>query len=428
MNIETLYSLFLRHPSISTDTRELKPDSIFFALKGMNFDGNKFAQKAINEGCAAAVVDDKEYATNERIILVDNVLAALQQLAHHHRKQLKIPVIAITGTNGKTTSKELVQAVLMQKLNVLATKGNLNNHIGVPLTLLGMTASHQVAIVEMGANHQREIEGLCVITAPDYGMITNIGKAHLEGFGGEEGVIKAKGEMYDYIRTTGGKLFVNADNNLLKRMSFGIKRILYGSESSEADYQGSLLECDPFVKLKISGTAAVISTHLIGNYNFENMMAAACIGNHFGLSAVEIQKGLESYVPHNNRSEVMQTARNLLLLDAYNANPSSMRAAILNFAQMDRPNKVVILGDMLELGADAAQEHFAITSLVKEKNFDNIFFVGPEFSKHASVVNAFHFNDINGAIVYFRDYPISNSTVLVKGSRGIQLEKIISLF
>ncbi len=439
--IEKLYTHFLKHPLVCTDTRNIQPDSIFFALKGDNFNANRFAEQAIKAGCSLAVIDEEEYLpaaqagkSDERYLLVDDVLIALQELANYHRRQLTIPVISITGSNGKTTSKELVNAVLSRKYKVQATKGNLNNHIGVPLTLLSITREHEMAIVEMGANHQGEIAMLCNIAEPDFGMITNIGKAHLEGFGGYEGVIKAKSEMYHYIKDKNGKLFVNTDNELLKKLSTGITQITYGTKG-ENDFIGKWIESNPFVKLKYKtkdDTTAMddkptITTQLIGNYNFENILAAACIGNYFHLSEAQIQAGLENYVPSNNRSQVMQTTHNLLLLDAYNANPSSMQAAIENFAQMDKPGKMVILGDMLELGDDSAKEHHAIVSLLKEKNIVNVILVGSFFMEAGKNTTAKTFATSEEAKEYLKKVDIKNSAILIKGSRGIKLEKVVDV-
>jgi UDP-N-acetylmuramoyl-tripeptide--D-alanyl-D-alanine ligase len=427
-----LYKHFLKHPEICTDTRDIKKGALFFALKGDNFNANQFAEKALDEGCSIAVIDEAKYKKDERYVLVYDVLTALQQLASQHRKQLTIPIIAITGTNGKTTSKELVNAVLSEKYKVLATKGNLNNHIGVPLTLLTIKKEHELAIIEMGANHQGEIAALCKIAEPNFGMITNIGKAHLEGFGGAEGVIKAKNELYQYIQQHKGKLIVNADNPLLMKLSEGIDRITFGT-SATAEYAGALIESNPFVKLTCSAREdqrsirepVIIATALIGKYNFENILAAACIGHYFKVTEEHIKTGLEKYVPSNNRSQVMQTKNNLVLLDAYNANPSSMNAAIENFAQMDRPDKMVILGDMLELGEESEKEHATIIELLQQKNIRNAILVGPHFMKAAHTHYRNLFPTSEAALDYLKQHPAVNLTVLVKGSRGIKLEKLV---
>lgn len=432
--MQELYNHFLKHPVICTDTRDITQDSIFFALKGDNFNANKFAEQALDSGCSLVVIDEEIYKKDERYFLVEDVLSTLQALANYHRKQLSIPIISITGTNGKTTSKELLNAVLSQKYNVLATKGNLNNHIGVPLTLLNITEQHEIAIVEMGANHVGEIAMLCAIAEPDFGMITNIGKAHLEGFGGYEGVVKAKSELYKFIQQKSGKLFVNADNKLLQQLSDGIDKVTFGTLES-VDFEGEFIESNPFVKLKYKAKndiqsieeKPVITTQLIGNYNFENILAAACIGHYFKVSEEQIKKGLENYVPSNNRSQVMQTKSNLLLLDAYNANPSSMNAAIENFAQMDQPNKMAILGDMLELGDDSEREHSSIVTLLNNKNITNLILVGPFFKEAGKSINAKTFSNSDEVVDYLKHNPVNDSTILIKGSRGIKLEKVVEL-
>lgn len=430
--MQELYTHYLKHPLICTDTREIKEGSIFFALKGDNFNANQFAEKALNGGCSLAVIDESQYKKDDRYFLVKDVLKALQDLANYHRRQLNIPILAITGTNGKTTSKELVNAVLSEKYKVLATKGNLNNHIGVPLTLLTISREHELAIIEMGANHQGEIAMLCNIAEPTFGMITNIGKAHLEGFGGPEGVIKAKNELYTYIKQHQGKLFVNADNELLMKLSEQADRITFGTVPT-ADYTGVFVDSNPFVRLKCKSKADTqslenkqpIETSLIGKYNFENILAAACIGNYFNVEDQQIKNGLEKYVPSNNRSQVMQTKNNLVLMDAYNANPSSMSAAIENFAQMERKDKLVILGDMLELGEDSEKEHKQILELLKQKNILQAILVGPHFMKAAQPPFTHLFQTSEEALHYLKKFPVNNATVLVKGSRGIKLEKVV---
>lgn len=432
--IQKLYSHFLKHPIVCTDTRDIKQDSIFFALKGNNFNANKFAEQALESGCSLVVIDEAEYKKDERYFLVEDVLSTLQALANYHRRQLSIPVISITGTNGKTTSKELLNAVLNEKYKVLATKGNLNNHIGVPLTLLNITKEHEIAIIEMGANHVGEIAALCAIAEPDFGMITNIGKAHLEGFGGFDGVVKTKSELYNFIKQKNGKLFVNAEDELLQKLSEGINKVTFGT-ARDADFTGEFIESNPFVKLKCKSkkdTQSIdkknqITTQLVGKYNFQNILAAACIGDYFNVSEEQIKNGLENYVPTNNRSQIIQTKSNLLLLDAYNANPSSMNAAIENFAEMNQPHKMVILGDMLELGDDSAKEHDVIVNLLKDKKLNNVLLVGPFFMKSGKLINAKTFSNTDEVVDYLKQNPIKNTTVLIKGSRGIKLEKVMEV-
>lgn len=432
--INQLYNHFLEHPFICTDTRDIKPNAIFFALKGENFNANQFAAKALEAGCSYAVIDEAEYKKDSRYLAVDDVLSTLQQLANYHRKQFDIPIIAITGSNGKTTSKELINAVLSTQYKVLATTGNLNNHIGVPLTLLNINKEHEIAIIEMGANHIGEIAMLCNIAEPSYGIITNIGKAHLEGFGGADGVIKAKNELYQYLKSKKAKVFVNTDNALLNNLSSTIDKITFGT-TEDVDYKGEFVESNPFVKLKLkpkadtlsSDKSKIISTQLIGKYNFENLLAAACIGNYFKISEENIKAGLENYIPTNNRSQVIQTKNNLLLLDAYNANPSSMNAAIENFSQMQQQNKVAILGDMLELGNESEKEHNAVLDLLIEKNILNVLLVGTHFMKAAKEKKIPSFPFVEDALIYIKHHPIKKATILIKGSRGIKLEKITEL-
>jgi UDP-N-acetylmuramoyl-tripeptide--D-alanyl-D-alanine ligase len=434
MNIKDIYQLFLQHPIICTDTRTIAKDSIFFALKGENFNGNKFAQQALQAGCAYAIIDEAPYAHDNRLIKVNGVLQTLQDLAQHHRRQFNIPVIAITGSNGKTTSKELTNAVLCQKYNVLATKGNLNNHIGVPLTLLQLNTQHQVAIIEMGANHQGEINILCHIAEPTYGMITNIGKAHLEGFGGIEGVIKGKSEMYHFLGKNNATIFVNADNDLLLSLSENYNRICYGTNKN-VDFAGEMIATEPYLSFCCSHASSffnstkkeIIHSHLIGKYNFENLLAAACIGNHLELSINEIKMGIENYIPSNNRSQLLVKGSNELILDAYNANPSSMKAAIENFALLKKPNKLLILGDMLELGDESAKEHQYIVDLIKEKNISCVYLVGKYFGNINNHLSAMQFESAEEISKHLRLHPINNSTILIKGSRGTRLEKILEV-
>lgn len=433
--IKELYKTYLSNPVVCTDSRNIKKGSVFFALKGENFNGNQFAEQALKEGCSYAVIDEDKYKKGRQYFLVSNVLETLQQLANHHRKQLHIPVIAITGSNGKTTSKELTTTVLNKKYFTLATQGNLNNHIGVPLTLLSINRNHQVAVIEMGANHQGEIAALCKIAEPNYGIISNIGRAHLEGFGGFEGVIKAKKEMYDFIKNNQGVLFVNADNDLLMDISSDMDRILYGI-SEKSDYIGQFIEANPFVKLKwkkitseknIEDTT-IINTQLVGKYNFENILLAICVGAYFRVDDFKIKEAIEDYVPSNNRSQIVKKNSNTILLDSYNANPTSMAAAIENLSEMEAGNKVLILGDMLELGADSLKEHQLIIDLIQKKNFNKIFLVGKWFSKADNKINAVVFQNVETAAEWLRNNKLANVTVLIKGSRGMKLEKTVDSF
>ncbi len=420
MTIETLYELYRQYPEITTDSRICPENSIFFALKGNNSNGNRFAQTAIENGCRYAIVDEKEYVTDERILLVNNCLETLQHLANHHRKQLKTPIIGITGTNGKTTTKELVAAVLSKKFNLLYTQGNLNNHIGVPLTVLKLKAEHQLAVVEMGANHPKEISELCSIAEPNFGIITNVGKAHLEGFGSLQGVVNAKGELYDYIRKNGGKIFINEDNSILNEISGRIEKITYSLQNPAAFVYATPAYNDFF--LKISWENSTISTHLIGLYNAENILAAICAGKYFGVERKAIISAIEHYEPTNNRSQFAETVHNRLVIDAYNANPTSMLAAIRNFAAMKSERKALILGDMLELGKDSATEHQAIVDYLINLQLNNVWLVGKEFSETKSPFQTFLYTDDCKA--YLQQNPFSDYTILIKGSRGMQLETL----
>ena len=429
-----LYNIFLQHPIITTDSRNCPANSIFFALKGENFNANTFALSALEKGCAFAVVDEKEFAVDDRFILVDNVLETLQQLAHFHRKQTNIPVLGITGTNGKTTTKELITAVLKEKFKVLSTQGNLNNHIGVPLTLLQLLPEHQLAIIEMGANHPGEIDQLCQIAAPDYGLITNVGKAHLEGFGSFEGVMRTKGELYNYVFRHGKNIFIDKNNNFLREMAANAgfsknERIVeYGLNvpgREPAAISGEILENSVFLKMKCHTPEGsfMIETRLIGSYNAENILAAVAVGFFFGVENSAIQRGIENYNPQNNRSQLTVTQKNKLIVDAYNANPSSMSAAIQNFAQMEGEPKALIIGDMLELGEQSEEEHRNIIRLLQQKGFKNVLLVGPHFQK----VNDSYlsFQNVEELIKYLESSPLEGQNILLKGSRGIHLEKVL---
>lgn len=430
MPIEQLYEIFTTCSEVSIDSRHCAEGALFFALKGDAFDGNQFALKALENGCRYAVIDDPQYAIDDRFIVVDDALYMLQELAHYHRLQLNIPIVAITGTNGKTTTKELIAAVLNQQFNTWYTQGNLNNHIGVPLTLLQLKVSHQMAVVEMGANHLREIRTLAEIAAPDYGLITNIGKAHLEGFGSFEGVIRAKGELYEYIRKHEGMLFVHVDNPVLMDMA-GAEHIVGYSTANDASslVQVQAATDSPF--LSVSWTRHdddemhTIATRLIGKYNVENVAAAICIGTFFGISPAHIKSALEVYEPTNHRSQFKETGKNSLIVDTYNANPSSMNAAIANFQQVNASNKGIILADMLELGDYAGQEHQAVVDLLTDAGFGNVWLVGEQFSKTTSSFQTFPSTE--ALIVYLETNRPEGFTLLVKGSHGMHLERCLSL-
>ncbi len=426
MNIEEIYKIFQNHPIISTDSRKIKPQSLFFALNGANFNGNTFAEKAINDGAAYAIIDEEKYKLNNQYIVVENVLKTLQQLAVFHRNTLNIPVIGITGTNGKTTTKELLNAVLSQKYKTLATVGNLNNHIGVPLTILSIHKEHEMAIIEMGANHIGEIGELCQIAKPGFGLITNIGKAHLEGFGSIEGVIQTKIDLYKAIQKINGKIFVNLNNDLLMSLSTDMDKITYGT-LADAFCKGNIVSAHPFVKIQYSGNEVndEIQTQLVGNYNFENILAAICIGIYFDITQSGIKKAIETYQPDNSRSQVLKTASNTIVLDAYNANPTSLEAAIRNFSEMQSDHKILIIGDMLELGMHSKSEHTRILEIIEESNFQTILLVGPEFSAVCKHPQWHCFPDSEMAREWILKNPIHNAFILVKGSRGIQLEKVL---
>ena len=414
MNTEQLHQVFLSSSGICTDTRKVEDKNIFFAIKGANFDGNSFAEEALQKGCSFAVIDNFEQKKDDRYIVVKNVLDTLQELARYHREKLNCPVIGITGTNGKTTTKELILAVLSSQFKTIATKGNLNNHIGVPLTLLSTPLDTELLIVEMGANHQGEISQLCKIASPDYGIITNIGKAHLEGFGGYDGVIKAKSELYQYIEKKEGWVFVNEKDELLLSLSENINRIAYGENCA-------ISSCNPFVTLEYK--QHIISSKMVGKYNYDNIVAACCIGEYFGITSKNYKNSIESYQPTNNRSQVEKTQRgNTLILDAYNANPSSMLASINAFKELEGTKKTVILGDMLELGDDSIKEHQEIIDHLKQSDIFTIYLVGSEFQKTKH--NYLCFNSVKELGHYLEKNALSENSILLKGSRKLQLEKL----
>ncbi|WP_448518457.1 UDP-N-acetylmuramoyl-tripeptide--D-alanyl-D-alanine ligase [Rhodoflexus sp.] len=422
---EQLYAHYCSHSVVSTDSRQLPDGCLFFALKGANFDGNQFAAHALEQGAAYAVVDDPAVAVSERFLLVADVLQSLQQLALHHRKQLPIPFLAITGTNGKTTTKELVAAVLRQKYRTHATQGNLNNHIGVPLTLLQIRPDTEIAVIEMGANRIGDIAELCRIAAPDFGLITNIGQAHLEGFGSFEGIIRAKSELFDHLQT-GGKAFINARNPLLAELGKQFPQpIFYGLRDTIAFAQ--LLETTPFIRYRDS-EGHTHDTQLIGAYNFDNILTAIAVGSYFHVPAVQIHQAIASYAPTNNRSQVRRTASNTLIMDAYNANPSSMQAALESFAQMPAAKKVVILGDMLELGEYSAAKHREIAEKAMQGGFASVLLCGKAFydTRQASD-SALFFENKTALAEWLQANPVRNSYILLKGSRGMELETVADL-
>lgn len=438
MTTEQLYQLYRQHPVITTDTRKITSGCIFFALKGEKFDANTFAQQALEAGAAYAVIDNAQYQSSDKCLLVDDVLTALQDLARHHRRQLTIPVVGLTGTNGKTTTKELINAVLSQHFNTVATQGNLNNHIGVPLTILGITPEHEMAVIEMGANHIKEIELLCSISQPTHGLITNVGKAHLEGFGSVEGVKIAKGELYDFLASHNGVAFINSDNPILMSMqgarNFTTPPVFYGNQLDDL-VSGEITENAPLLSLSwtnnSTGEDYAIKTQLTGAYHLDNILAAISIGLYFKLPAGEINAGIEAYQPKNNRSQVVQTATNTLICDYYNANPSSMAVAIENIGKITANRKVLILGDMFEMGAEAAAEHIGIIEKALATPVDERIFIGHEFSAQKAVAEgktASFYETAEDAITVLKVSPIKNSTILIKGSRGMALERLVELF
>lgn len=425
MTIAALYNLFLQYPSVQTDTRKLQPGDIYFALKGDNFDGNLFAAQALEKGAAYAVIDNVTYNTNDQTILVDDVLTTLQELAKYHRQQFNIPFIAITGSNGKTTSKELVHAVLNTTYKTYTTEGNLNNHIGIPLTILKIKADAEIAVIEMGANHQREIAGYCIYALPTHGVITNAGKAHLEGFGGEAGVKKGKGELFDYIREHKGTVFIMNDYDYLQEMSKGIAEVItYGTH--DAMVQGTVVSSDTFLQVNmLSGSyTGVLQTKLVGDYNLPNVLLAATVGQYFKVSAENIKLALEGYTPSNSRSQLMVKGSTQIIMDAYNANPSSMKLAIENFSRQPEAKKVLMLGAMAELGAESLQEHQDIINTIGKYEWQQVVLVGGDFLKLSHPF--LQFANATEAREWYNSQDMDNTSILVKGSRSMQMEKIIA--
>lgn len=426
METKEIYSYFLQTTGIATDNRKIQKDNLFVALKGDNFNGNKFAASALESGVKFAIIDEAAYKIDDRFILVENSLQTLQELANYHRNQLNITIIGLTGSNGKTTTKELIHAVLSQKFNTNATIGNLNNHIGVPLTLLSFDQTTEIGIVEMGANHQKEIEMLCQICQPDFGYITNFGKAHLEGFGGTEGVIKGKSELYHYLFSNAKTAFVNSDDTIQNEKTENINRITFGVNNADNFVNIIKIEANPMVKIQFEDTT--IQSHLIGLYNANNINAAVTIGKHFGVSNEKIKLGLENYIPNNNRSQLIEKNSNTIILDAYNANPSSMNAALSNFFQLEEENKVAILGDMFELGNESSAEHKKLIELCLDQKEVIFYFIGKDFFTHKNhnqnmqfCATFESFQDI------FSKSKTTNSFLLIKGSRGMSLERTLEI-
>lgn len=424
MLIDDLYTIYKKYPSVQTDTRKLQPGDIFFALKGDNFNGNEFAKQAIESGAAYAVIDEAEFEIPGKTFLVDDVLTALQQLARHHRQKFTIPFIAITGSNGKTTTKELIHAVLSSSFKTYTTDGNLNNHIGVPITILKIKLDAELAVIEMGANHQKEIASYCEYAMPTHGLITNCGKAHLEGFGGVEGVKKGKGELFDYIRNYNGTVFIMSDYDYLHKMSEGIATIIrYGT--ADGEIEGTVSQSEPFLAVNITKGAStgIIKTQLVGDYNLPNVLAAVTVGKYFGVSDEKIKSSLENYSPSNSRSQLVEKGSNKIILDAYNANPSSMKLAIENFANIHAANKVLMLGAMAELGEESENEHKSLVELIKKNNWTHVVLVGGDFLKtehpFISFANAME------AKQWLQQQRFENTHLLIKGSRSMKMEKVL---
>lgn len=427
MKTDTLYRFFIRNPEICTDSRNVSKGSIFFALKGESFNGNQFAAQALKQGSSYAVVDEQKYVTDERYILVDDVLFSLQKLAMFHRMHFNIPVIAITGTNGKTTTKELINSVIRKEYRVVSTYGNLNNHIGVPLSLLKIKDNTEIAIIEMGANHRGEITKLCELAIPTHGMITNIGTAHLEGFGNIETIVKTKTELYEYLDKNGGTIFFNRENEILAGClsEISCEKISYGGISG--NYSGIIKNSVPALELKvlIDNNSFALKTNMFGAYNFENVLAAISIGSYFNVETKTIIETIEGFKPYDNRSQVVKTVVNTLICDAYNANPTSMKMAIDNFLLMNSVKKVLILGDMFELGENSEKEHIKLVKYVKDKSFSRIILIGKFFSAVNQTLQIPAFIDVDSFVKWLDKNPIKSSYILIKGSRGMKLEKVI---
>ena len=426
MEISDIYQIYQQHPSVQTDTRKLKPGDIYIALKGPNFNGNQFARQALEAGASFVMIDEEAGFKDKRLLKVDDSLRALQQLAKFHRSQFKIPFLAITGSNGKTTTKELIHAVLSSTYRTYTTQGNLNNHIGIPLTILGVKKDAEIAVIEMGANHPGEIEAYCKYTLPTHGLITNVGKAHLEGFGGIEGVRKAKGELFDFLRAHKGTVFVMWDLDYLREMCKGIENVVrYGT--GEEPIRGALLASDPFLEMQITGDMAIprIRTQLVGTYNLPNVLGAVAVGHYFKVSPQKIKSALENYAPSNSRSQWIERNGNKIILDAYNANPSSMRLSIENFSKL-KGNKVLLLGGMMELGRESIHEHQELLKLIEKYPWQQVILVGGDFAnlKHSYR----YFSNAAEARDWLKEHPLKRSTILIKGSRSTQMEILMDSF
>jgi UDP-N-acetylmuramoyl-tripeptide--D-alanyl-D-alanine ligase len=425
MDIKYIHSLFLKCNSVSIDTRKIEPNSLFVAIKGDNFDANTFTKEALEKGASYVIIDNDSYHIDQRTILVGNSLVALQELAKFHREYLKLPIIALTGSNGKTTTKELINVVLSKKYKTKATVGNLNNHIGVPLTLLSFNSETEIGIVEMGANHKKEIEFLCELAKPDYGYITNFGKAHLEGFGGVQGVIEGKSEMYNYLSENDKLCFINLEDPIQVEKAKALKSYSFGVNKENVDVNIKSIEANPFVVINYSNI--VISSHLIGLYNSNNINAAITIGTYFGVEEEAIKDALESYIPENNRSQLLTKGTNQIILDAYNANPSSMAVAIENFVQLDHPNKIAVLGDMFELGTESLEEHKNIISWLSKEEKTICYFIGKDFYHNKMEKNNFHFYEsFEQFSEVLQQNKFEDKMILIKGSRGMALERTLN--
>lgn len=428
--IEQLYTIYLKHPVISTDTRTITAGCLFFALKGESFDANTFATEALKQGAAFAIIDKREYAKNDQFILVEDVLTTLQNLAKYHRTQLNIPVIGLTGSNGKTTTKELIKAVLAEKYQTFATKGNLNNHIGVPLSILSIQSDIEIAVIEMGANHQKEIEFLCEIAQPTHGLITNVGLAHLDGFGGFEGVKKGKAELYAFLKAHHGIAFIYRNNPYLMEMSqvANLNKVVYYGSEKENVISGKLKQSDPLIEFEWATTEGnyQAKANLTGTYNFENILTAICIGHFFELTATQINTGLANYYPNNNRSQLTKTENNIVICDFYNANPSSMSAALTNLKALNATQKIAIMGDMFELGDEAPEQHEQIVQLAASFALETIF-IGSNFYAFKQQYPGNYFNTPKEAVQYLEENQLKGQLVLLKGSRGMALEQLLPL-